>query len=127
MKTLFCMILAVVAVALAGCETESSDQISISISPSHASLRKGESVTFTASGWKDYTWAITDKTIGVLSTTKGSSTVYTAIKGSADSQILVVTVNIPADGINTDASTNGVVDVNSSQLVNAQAVITHNP
>ncbi len=130
MKTLFCMILAAFAVGLAGCETESSDQISVSISPSYASLKKGESVTFTASGWQDYTWAITDKTMGVLSATKGPSTVYTAIKGPSSSndslsQILVLSVKIPADGIDTDVSTNAVVDVNSGQLVNAQAVITH--
>lgn len=128
MKTLFCMILAAVAVALGGCETESSDQIAISISPSYVTMKKGESREFTASGWQDYTWEVEgdDKTIGVLSTTKGDRTIYTALKGPAStndaslSQILILTVNIPADG----SSATDPASLNTGTLVTSQALIT---
>ncbi len=128
MKTLCCMILAAVAVTLGGCETESSDQIAISISPNNVTLAKGESQTFTASGWQDYTWSLTDASIGVLSTTKGDSTVYTAISGPSSTnttlpQILILTVNIPADDVG--GGTNAVPG-NAGNL-SAQALITHTP
>lgn len=127
MKTLCCMILAAVAVTLGGCETESSDQIAISISPSYTTMAKGESREFTAYGWQDYTWSLSDTSIGVLSATKGDSTVYTAIKGPTTtnepslSQILVLTVNITADGIGS--ATNTVPG--STGNLSAQSLITH--
>lgn len=124
MNRWFGIALAAVAFGLAGCETESSDNISISISPNNATMEKGESREFTASGWRDYTWALTDTSIGVLSTTKGNSTVYTALSGgttnAALSQILVVTVNIGTDGT-SGTSTNIVQDTG---LVTAQSLIT---
>lgn len=129
MKTLFTMLLAAVAVALAGCETESSDQIAVSISPNNATMAKGESRTFSASGWRDYTWSLTDTTIGVLSTTKGDSTIYTAVKGPTStnepslSQILILTVNIPSN--DTGSTTNTVPGTGGT--VTSQALITHTP
>jgi len=128
MKTLFYMILAAIVVVLAGCETESSDNISISISPSNVTLAKGESQTFTASGWRDYTWSLNpaDTTMGVLSTTKGDSTVYTAIKGAAEENetetvFLVLTVNIPVDDVTEPTDTDSLNTGN----VSATALITH--
>ena len=126
MKTLFTLALAAVAIALAGCETESSDNISITVSPSHAEIKKGESVTFTASGWRDYTWSLADSSAGVLSVTKGDSTVYTAVKGPTSTNdadqthIVVVSVNIAGDGVN---STTNTAALSTSDLVSAQALI----
>jgi len=131
MKTILIHLVAAVAamVLIVGCETESSDQISISITPNNATLRKGESREFIASGWRDYTWALSDPSIGVLSVTKGDRTTYTAVKGPASStnetltQILILTVNIPADNAGTtNISTNTVPG--ATELVNAQALIT---
>lgn len=127
MKTLFCMILAAVAVTLAGCETESSDNISISISPNNATIARGESVTLTASGWRDYTWSLADTSAGVLSTTKGDSTIYTAIDGPTSTNdtdqthIVVVSVNVAGDG--TSSATN-VASLDTTELVSAQALVT---
>jgi hypothetical protein len=127
MKTLFGILLAAVAVALSGCETESSDQIAISISPNNVTMKKGESREFTASGWRDYTWSLSEPSIGVLSTTKGDSTVYTAVAGPTStneaslSQILVLTVDVATDGVTSGTN------IVSSGSVSAQALITHTP
>jgi len=119
MKTLFGILLAAVAVALAGCETESSDQIAISISPNNVTMEKGESREFTASGWRDYTWSLSDTSIGILSTTKGDSTIYTAVSeapsNSSLTQVLSVTVNI-ASGTSTNSPT-------GESLISAEALI----
>jgi len=120
------IVTAVAALVLAaGCETESSDQISISISPNNATVKKGESREFTASGWQDYTWSLSDPKIGVLSATKGDSTTYTAVKGPAStnetlSQILVLSVGIASD--NASPSTNATPG--STENITAQALIT---
>lgn len=121
MKHLFVIALAAVAMVLGGCETESSDQIAVSISPSYVTMTEGESRTFTASGWQDYSWRLEgdEDNIGVLSTTKGDSVVYTALQNSAKTngtsqQTLVVTVNVLADNVSGATNTN----------VSAQSLIT---
>jgi hypothetical protein len=123
-------ILAAFAAALltAGCETESSDQIAVAIYPNNATLSKGQSREFTASGWRDYSWSLSDPSIGVLSTTKGDSTTYTAVKGSSSedtnlTQILTLSISLPVESADTGTSTNtipGTVD-----NVTAQALILH--
>lgn len=131
MKNILIGLVAAVAamVLIAGCETESADQISITITPNNATIQKEESREFTASGWRDYTWSLTDPSIGVLSVTKGDRTTYTAIKGPTSTnetfpQILTLTINVPADNSSsTTTSTNTVPD--PTGLVTAQAWITH--
>lgn len=127
MKTVLRIMTAIAAMVLvAGCETESSDQIAVSITPNSATLLKGTSREFTASGWRDYTWSLSDDTLGVLSTTKGDSTTYTAVKGPAStnetlSQILVLTVNIASEDVTPSTNeTPGTVE-----NITAQALITH--
>ena len=108
-----------VVLVLSGCETEPSEQIAISVTPNHVTLRPGQSREFTASGWQDYTWSISDREIGVLSTSKGNSTVYTAVGGGTNAvQILTVT----ASGTRTNA-TSGTANTISSGA--ARALITH--
>ena len=120
MKTLFCMILAAVAVALAGCETESSDQIAISISPNNVTMKKGESRTFTASGWQDYTWEFEDN-YGVLSNTKGDTTTLTVIQGNSSTNTsLVKTLTVIA----LDEASDLTPGSNATHRVSAQAFIT---
>ncbi len=122
MKNLFNVAASLILLLLAaGCETESSDQIAISISPNNVTMTKGESREFTASGWRDYTWSLSDTSIGILSTTKGDSTIYTAVAGasstnSGSTQILTVTVNLAAGAP-------GTVTNQPSNLVSAQAFI----
>ncbi len=110
-----------------GCETEPSSQIAIAISPNHTALQKGESREFTASGWQDYTWSLSDNTIGVLSTSKGEVTVYTAVRAPATTndamlQVLRLTVDITAQG---GASTGTNQTPGTTGLVSAEALISH--
>lgn len=133
MKIIFNIIMAFAAVLLmAGCETESSEQISIMITPNNITLQKGESREFIASGWQDYTWTLSEPTYGVLSTTKGDRTTYTAVKNPTDAdatllQILTLMVNIASSSTpsaSSPASTN-VISETLQNVVTAQALITH--
>ena len=102
-------------IGMVGCETESSDQIAVTITPNSATLSKGGTQTFTAAGWQDYTWSLSDTSSGTLSTKKGSSTTYTAaVTGTV--QVLTLSVN------NSIAiATNAVPTVS----VSAEAIIIH--
>ncbi len=116
------------ALLTAGCETESSSQIAVAIYPNNATLSKGESREFTASGWRDYSWSLSDTSIGVLSTTKGDRTTYTAVKGSSSddtnlTQILTLSISIADGSTSTGTSTNTPPVI--VQTISAQALILH--
>ena len=105
-----------------GCETESSEQIALSITPNTVTLRAGQSQEFVASGFEDYTWSLSDADIGVLSTRKGNSTIYTALRSATNhTQTLTVTVNVPESG------TGSVMSPGTTNRVSARALITHRP
>lgn len=104
---------AVVAI-LNGCDTEPSNQIAIHISPNNAQVKVHESQEFFATGFTDYTWTLSDTKIGVLSTTKGGHTVYTAVTSASNIvQVLTVTARLSLD-------TNG-----APITVSSEALITH--
>jgi len=103
-------------VGLVGCETESSDKIRITVSPNTTTLARGASQEFTASGWTDYTWSLSDPNAGVLSTKKGDRTVYTAVASPASNTTQVLTVSATIGS----TSSNG-----ASDLVTAEALIRH--
>ena len=75
---------------LTGCE--STDEVSVSISPSHTRLGVNQSVTLTASGGHTYRWSLAASTggtnnpataktdNGVLSSTGGERVTYRALK-----------------------------------------------
>jgi hypothetical protein len=72
------LLVAAGCILFVGCEAESANQAGITISPASATLSYGESVEFTASGWRDYKWSLTDASLGTLSRTSGDSTIYTS-------------------------------------------------
>lgn len=74
----FALFAAAAAVFITGCETESADELSISVNPSYANLRVGQSVTLTASGGWNYRWSCGDG--GALSANAGEKVVYTALE-----------------------------------------------
>lgn len=113
---LFGITLLVPLIGMVGCETESSDQIAITISPSSVSLAQGQSQVFTAAGWQDYTWVLADSSAGTLSTKKGPTTIYTAVASlsSNTTQILTVSGNV------SSSTTTG-----TTSTVTAEALITH--
>ncbi|MBT3193015.1 MAG: hypothetical protein HN341_10710 [Verrucomicrobia bacterium] len=81
---LFSMTMLLPLIGLVGCETESSDQASVTITPNTATLAVGASQTFVATGWDGYTWALDDSSAGTLSTTTGDTTIYTAVTELGD-------------------------------------------
>jgi hypothetical protein len=63
---------------VAGCEASSPSELAVTVTPDHATLRSGESVTLTASGWNAYRWSLSKPNIGDLSSTVGESVSYRA-------------------------------------------------
>lgn len=68
----------VLSVGLTGCETQSATT-NVTVEPSAATIRAGESITFTASGGYSYMWSLETSVYGTLSTTSGDTTTYTSI------------------------------------------------
>jgi len=102
-------------IAGAGCEadtdTGSATQAEIQITPGSATLHKGQSAEFTASGWYEYTWSLASPTWGMLSHKTGKTTAYTAFVGTNAIQVLTCTASI--------------VTTNGSSTVTAEALIQH--
>lgn len=118
--------------ALGGCDTESVDENNVVITPSTATIDKGEAITFTASGGFEYEWSLGDVEGGdvnqwaKLSTRKGASTVYTSLRDSSSNAVptvitLIVNSYIPGSG----ASSNSTEDVTYAGSHQAEAYITH--
>ena len=75
---------------LAGCE--STEEVSVSISPDYVRLGVNQTVTLTASGWNTYRWSLgaatggsnstvtANSAFGVLSSTVGERVVYRALQ-----------------------------------------------
>ena len=86
----------------AGCE--STEEVSVSISPDYVRLAAGQAVTLTASGWHTYRWSLgeatggTNSTVtagnanGVLSSTVGERVVYRALTSGVTQSIICYAV-----------------------------------
>lgn len=94
-----------------GCSIDGADSADsdLTVSPSSATLAKGQSQTFTVSGGYEYTWSLSpDDGSGKLNTTKGDSVVYTCLAtniGSAPKKVLV-TSTITGTSSGTASTTN---------------------
>ncbi len=90
------------AALFCGCETESADAAGVTVSPGYSRLYgRGRSVTLTASGWDNFSWDCQPSGIGVLSSRKGKSVVYTATA----SGIATITATPITGGDSTNSST----------------------
>jgi hypothetical protein len=69
----------------------------LSVSPSTATLRQGESVTFTAGGGGIYTWTLETPAYGILSKSTGNQVKYTSQYASADGKSVVQKITITSD------------------------------
>lgn len=125
-SSIVALAIAAAAVAiLAGCETEPSEQIGVSITPNNVNMRVGESQSFTASGWQNYTWTLSDTSIGVLSNTKGDTTIYTAVSASTNGSLQTLTVAVD---LGTETTTSGTNNTPAETFsVSGTALITQNP
>lgn len=129
-------LVAIVCAAMVGCEVEpASDQgDELSISPSSIGLYPDQTVDLTASGGYEYTWSLSDGSIGFLSSTEGATVRYTNRSasttngGSTSSSPLIQTVTV-VSSITTGSGGGGtnVIDVTSEDrvTVSATALIEH--
>ena len=103
--------LCLIMLSFVGCETDNED--AVKITPSSASLGRGGSAVFTASGGSgSYRWALSNSSAGRLSATMGASVTYTATKVGSNQFLNVLDENgnivaqaiISQPGSNTSAS-----------------------
>jgi plastocyanin len=115
-----CGFLLMVAFIMNGCEVDSATE-TVTISPSSVTVRKGQTVQFTASGGYEYQWALSD-TYGTLSATRGQTVTYTCLYNAVETNktvegTLTVTSVIPGDSAGTNST--------SSTQASGEAIITH--
>ena len=87
---------------VAGSGCESADSYAISVTPAYQEIPAGGSVTLTASGWSDYSWALDTDGVGHLNKTTGERVVFTA---ASDVSNETVNVTVTAVGSGSVSST----------------------
>ncbi len=118
-----CLSAIVVAGLIVGCETEKPSQIYLTITPREATISKGQSIEFAASGWNEYAWRLSDASLGYLSQNVGERTIYTSLRAGAASQVLTVSIvaqTVTSTGTNTTTTT-----ATTTTVASADAYITH--
>ena len=73
-----------------GCESEKDYESEIAISPVACKIKVNESKVFTATGGENFQWSLKDPALGSISSTAGSTVIYTATSLTGN-QILTVT------------------------------------
>ena len=109
----FCLV-AILAIVVCSCETESAGGSSLSVSPSDSTLSKGQSITLTAHGGDVYNWSLSDTGLGHLSGTMGASVVYTAdfafsVSGTTTNKLQSITVSASASTSGTNTTSGASV------------------
>jgi len=113
-KYLAASLAAMACLVLAGCEADSVSS-RISVTPSSATIRKGQSLTFHAEGGYDYQWSLSDHSLGVLSAATGDSVTYTSIyepaEGSTAVQVLTCSSFVEGQAGSNDAPSEWTAEV----------------
>jgi len=73
------------------CETKSTDELEVVISPKRATIMDGQTIALRASGWTNYRWTLQNPSWGVLSPTVGETVYYTATEAVNGVQVISVT------------------------------------
>ena len=107
-------LIAILAIVVCSCETESAGGSSLSVSPADSTLSKGQSVTLTAHGGEVYNWSLSDTGLGHLSGTMGASVVYTAdaaftVSGTTTNKLQSITVSASASTSGTNTTSGASV------------------
>jgi hypothetical protein len=124
---------ALIGLALqSGCETTSSEGGSLRVEPAAIGVRRNQQVEFTASGGFNYSWSLSDASLGFLTTATGPKTTYISrfspgTNATVVIQTLTVTSTVGSSGPSggTDTGTNVVVGAGFDAT--AQAIIEHLP
>jgi len=97
--------LPLLAAMLGSAGGESTEEVSVSISPDYVRLGVGQTVTLTASGWHTYRWSLgeasggTNSSVtagnanGVLSSTVGERVVYRALTRGVTQKVMCYAVS----------------------------------
>ena len=115
-------VLAVVLVAVTGCETETASATDpVFIVPDTATVLAGASVSFTAQGGYDYRWSIQNDEWGYLTTGEGPTTTYVSMHdpgfGTTDVQILTLESTIDL----AEVGATGYVQRTTARILHASA------
>ena len=117
--------LAACLAALTGCDNADSATKTVSVEPTTATIKPGNSVTFTASGGYEYHWSLQagKEAWGLLSTLTGPTVTYTSVydPGSNSTALQVLTVVSTLPDMHR-AETNPVPNTDE---FTAEAYITH--
>lgn len=116
---------AVIIFAFAACDTESVDDSQVLITPQNATIAKGESITFTASGGYEYNWILEDESWATLSNYRGESTVYTSLQDSSSNGVATVRVLKVSSSIPGSGTASNSTDATYAETHVAEAYITH--
>ena len=108
------------AIMMAGCEA--ADGYSIEVNVSSYSVSDGGRVYLSATGWDDYTWALSDSSLGSLSKLNGPDVVYSS-RSSSGTQNITVT----ARGSGASVSTTTSSTTSSSNSTNKSDTVVSSP
>jgi len=103
---------------VAGCETKSSDEATVTVTPSAVQLRVGESQAFTASGATGYQWQLSSGNYGVLSANSGEQVVYTSTASVATTVVITARASLISRGVESNETA-------TATLLEGFASITH--
>jgi hypothetical protein len=92
-KTL-CAVSAMALVIAGGCESEKDYESEIAISPVACKIKVNESKVFTATGGENFQWSLKDPALGSISSTAGSTVIYTATSHAGNQILTVIGTNI---------------------------------
>ncbi len=107
------------------CGCESADTYEISVKPRDATVTSAApSVALTASGWRDFQWALSDTSLGYLSASKGDSVVYTARSGTFSGGRQTITVTAVGSGGTSGTSSSSSTNAPAGGYT-AQVIVTH--
>ena len=119
---------------------ESADSYTINVSPAYSDVSSvNQSVRLTATGWSDYTWALSNTDIGYLTSTHGESVTYVAkeipISTSTTSTTVsnstptytLQTITVTAKGaVSTTTTSDGTNTTSTtSEVYTGKAIVRH--
>ncbi len=83
-------------------------------------------MTLTASGWQDFSWTLSDTSVGRLSSHTGKTVVYTATEFGTETSAVTQTIQVRAIGtaIESGSSTNTTSNASADSGYSAKISIT---
>ncbi len=103
-----------------GCEVGSANS-AVEITPAHVRLSYGQAQDFTADGGYDYTWSLSDSSMGTLNPRTGTRVTYIHY-GSTSNSVQTITVLSSVQGAGGIGVTNSVGTAAAQQSASATVI-----